>query len=108
MALADKKCVNCDGHAQALSQSEAATLLKQLGGWTIEKGKQLGKTYRLADFAESLALANKIGKLAEEEGHHPDLLVRWGSLGVTLWTHSIDGLTENDFILAAKIDRLKE
>jgi 4a-hydroxytetrahydrobiopterin dehydratase len=105
--LADKKCLSCAGQSQVLSQAQAASLLKQLNGWTVEKGKCLSKTYALKDFTEALALANIIGALAEEEAHHPDLLVRWGSLCVTLWTHSADALTENDFILAAKIDRLK-
>lgn len=108
MELADKKCLSCAGHNQVLSQPEAASLLKQLSDWKLEKGKMLNKTYVVKDFAEALALANRIGALAEEEGHHPDLLVRWGSLGVTIWTHSLDGLSENDFILAAKIDRLKK
>src|SRR5262249_54848714 len=106
--LADRKCLDCAGKGQALSQTEVASLLKQLSGWTVEKGKFLSKNYALADFAEALALANRIGALAEEQVHHPDLLVRWGSLGVTLFTHSVDALSENDFILAAKIDRLKK
>jgi 4a-hydroxytetrahydrobiopterin dehydratase len=104
MRLSEKHCSACAGNPPTLSEKQASELIKQLRGWKIEGAKYLKKSYRLADFAQALALANKIGAIAESENHHPDLLVRWGGLAVTLWTHSVDGLTENDFILAAKID----
>jgi 4a-hydroxytetrahydrobiopterin dehydratase len=81
-------------------------LLAQLDGWTVEKQYHLSRTFNLPDFAQALALVNKIGALAEEEGHHPDLYLSWGVVRVELWTHKINGLTESDFILAAKIDQL--
>lgn len=83
-------------------------MLGELQGWSVEADdKHLKKSIKTRDFLESLDLANKIGVVAEEQGHHPDLLVRWGELNIELWTHKIDGLSEADFILAAKIDRLK-
>jgi 4a-hydroxytetrahydrobiopterin dehydratase len=75
-------------------------------GWQVVEEHHLERRIKVPDFAASLALANEIGALAEREGHHPDLLVRWGELEIRLWTHAIDGLTESDFVLAAKIDRL--
>lgn len=90
-----------------LTREEFEPLLAQLSGWTFEEqDKHLRKQVKTKNFLESLALANKIGEVAEEQGHHPDLLVRWGELNIELWTHKIDGLSEADFILAAKIDRL--
>jgi 4a-hydroxytetrahydrobiopterin dehydratase len=90
-----------------LTRDAFEPLLAQLSGWTVEaKDKHLRKQVTTRNFLESLALANKIGEVAEEQGHHPDLLVRWGELMIELWTHKIDGLSEADFILAAKIDRL--
>jgi len=104
--LAEKKCLACHGGMPVLSKAEATALLGQLDGWKIEEGKFLTKLLKLRDFAQALDLANKVGVIAKEEGHHPDLLVRWGQLGIKIWTHAVDGLTESDFILAAKIDRL--
>ncbi len=81
-------------------------LLGQVRGWKVEEGKQLVKAFRFKDFLEAVAFVNAITPVAEAEGHHPDLLVRWGEVRVTLWTHAVGGLTENDFILAAKIDQV--
>ena len=106
MELAKKKCAACDGGMPILSESEANRYLEQLRDWQINRGKFLSKTFIFKNFAESLALANRIAEIAEEQRHHPDLLVRWGELGIKIWTHAVDGLTENDFILAAKIDEL--
>lgn len=106
MALAEKDCIPCRGGVPALSRAEFEPLLAELDGWEVEADKRLVKRIKLGNFMEALALANKIGELAEAQGHHPDLLVRWGELGIELWTHKIDGLTESDFVLAAKIDRL--
>jgi 4a-hydroxytetrahydrobiopterin dehydratase len=104
MRLSEKHCSACAGNTLPLSDQQAQELLKQLRGWNIEAGKYLKKSYGVSDFAQALALANKIGEIAQLQDHHPDLLVRWGELLVTLWTHSVNALTENDFILAAKID----
>jgi len=106
MKLAEKKCASCQHLGAPLEKAEIDRLMPELRGWTVENGLRLVKIYKTLDFAESLALANKIAEIAEEEGHHPDLLVRWAQLKIDLWTHVIHGLSESDFILAAKIDRL--
>jgi 4a-hydroxytetrahydrobiopterin dehydratase len=88
---------------------QAASLLLGLEGWQIEQSAghdQLVKAYRFPDFVQAVEFVNRITPVAEAEGHHPDLLVGWGRVRVQLWTHAAGGLTENDFILAAKIDRL--
>ena len=108
MDLASKKCLPCHGGVARLSKAEYEPLLKDLQGWRVDGDKKLVKSYRFKDFAKPMALANQIAAVAEEENHHPDLLVRWGELGIELFTHAIDGLSENDFILAAKIDKLSE
>jgi 4a-hydroxytetrahydrobiopterin dehydratase len=81
-------------------------MFAELHGWSVMNDHHLIKTIKTKNFKRALEFANKIGALAEEEGHHPDLLVRWGELKVELWTHKVDGLTEADFVLAAKIDLL--
>jgi len=74
--------------------------------WAIENEHHLQREFRFPDFRQALAFVNRVGEIAEQEGHHPDMLLSWGKVEVTLWTHKIDGLTESDFIMAAKIDRL--
>ena len=103
--LADQKCVPCRGAVLALAEEDVKRLLEKLNGWQAVDNKRLSKSFRFADFMGAMQLANRIATLAEEQGHHPDLLVRWGELRIELWTHKIDGLTESDFVLAAKIDR---
>jgi 4a-hydroxytetrahydrobiopterin dehydratase len=105
MGLAEKKCKDCSGETPKLSLPETERLLHELNGWDIDAQKRLHKSVKLKDFKQSLSLANSIGEIAEEEGHHPDLTVRWAELVITIWTHAVNGLTENDFILAAKIDK---
>ena len=105
MELADKKCQPCRGGVPPLTQEEYQPLLKLLQGWEVDAGKRLIRSFVFKDFAKPMALANDIAEIAETEGHHPDLIVRWGELKVIMWTHKIDGLTESDFVLAAKIDR---
>jgi 4a-hydroxytetrahydrobiopterin dehydratase len=107
--LAARRCVPCRGGTQPLRGPQLAALLSQLGGgWRAIDEHHLEKQFRLRDFASALAFANRIGALAEEQSHHPDLHVAWGRLTVTIWTHKIDGLTESDFVFAAKVDRLLE
>jgi len=101
--------VPCEGGTPPLAAEDAAWLLGHLDGWTIEEADghtQLVKTYRVGDFVGAVDLVNRITPVAEAEGHHPDLLVTWGRVRAQLWTHVAGGLTENDFVLAAKIDRL--
>lgn len=102
--LAEKQCVPCKGGVPPLPADEQEKLLAKLDGWTVEGGHHLTKIFDFPDFASALAFVNRIGDIAEAEGHHPDLHLTWGHVGVTTYTHKIDGLTESDFILAAKID----
>jgi 4a-hydroxytetrahydrobiopterin dehydratase len=106
MNLAEKKCLACSGDLPRLTEQEQKNLIAELGNWNIDRDGHLSKVIKLDDFQAALALANQVGEIAESEGHHPDLLVRWGELAVTIWTHKVNGLTESDFILAAKIDQL--
>ncbi len=103
--LADEKCVPCRGGVPPLKGSELASLHRDLGGgWNVIDEHHLEKEYRFANFAEALAFTNRIGEIAEEQGHHPDIYLAWGKVRVTIWTHKIDGLTRGDFVLAAKFD----
>jgi 4a-hydroxytetrahydrobiopterin dehydratase len=104
--LADKKCVPCLGGTPPLTGREIAPLLAQLDGWEVEEGKRVIKTFRFTNFVQAVEFVNAITQVAEAEQHHPDLYVRWGQVRVYLWTHKIDGLTESDFVMAAKIDRV--
>jgi len=105
--LADKKCVPCRGGVPPLDANEQAALLDRLDGWHVEGGHHLQKAFAFPDFVEALAFVNRVGGVAEAEGHHPDLYLSWGKVEVKIWTHKIDGLTESDFVLAAKIDRVR-
>ena len=104
MSLTEKKCIPCSGGTPQLDASERETLIKQISGWDVDDEKKLVKSFSFEDFNEPMKLANKIWEVAEKEGHHPDLFVAWGKLKVEIWTHAAGGLTESDFILAAKID----
>ena len=106
MTLADKKCVPCKGGVPPLAPEEFLPLLKELEGWEVVENFKLKKVFQFKDFVGPMNLAVQVGEIAEAEGHHPDLLVRWGELGVEIWTHKVNGLTESDFILAAKIDKV--
>jgi 4a-hydroxytetrahydrobiopterin dehydratase len=105
--LASRRCVPCKGGTPPLTGAQTAPLLRQLGGgWQVVDGHHLEKVYRFDDFRQALAFANRVGELAEEQFHHPDMHLSWGRVVVTIWTHKIDGLTESDFVFAAKADRL--
>jgi len=104
--LASKTCVPCRGGMPPLKGDELASLLKQVDGWSVLEEHHISKTFRFPDFRKALDFTNRVGELAEEQGHHPDIYLAWGKVGITTWTHKINGLTESDFILAAKIDRL--
>lgn len=104
--LADKSCAPCRGDVPPMPLDEAERMLEELdGAWTLNEQGHLVRTYTFKDFMGALGFANAVGAIAEEEGHHPDLLVAWGRCGIEIWTHKIDGLAEADFILAAKADR---
>jgi 4a-hydroxytetrahydrobiopterin dehydratase len=104
--LADKKCVPCRGGVPALKGTNLEALHKVVAEWTVVNEHHLTREYKFPDFKQALDFVNRVGALAEEQGHHPDILLAWGKAEITLWTHKIDGLTESDFIMAAKIDRL--
>ena len=108
MGLADKKCVPCRGGVPPLAGEELERMKAQVAGWQVVDGHHLEKEYPFPDFATALAFVNRVGAVAEQEGHHPDLALSWGKVGVKIWTHKINGLTESDFILAAKIDALPQ
>ncbi len=102
--LAEKQCVPCRGDVPPLGSDRVAELLDQLDRWCVKDGHHITKTYEFPDFAQALAFVNRVGAIAEQQGHHPDIYLTWGKVQVDTWTHKIDGLTESDFILAAKID----
>lgn len=104
--LAQKTCVPCRGGVPALRGRELADLHQQVPDWEVVNEHHLTRQFKFPDFAQALAFVNRVGALAEEQGHHPDIYLTWGRADVSLWTHAIDGLTESDFIMAAKIDRL--
>ncbi|MEO8198545.1 MAG: 4a-hydroxytetrahydrobiopterin dehydratase [Thermoanaerobaculia bacterium] len=105
--LATKQCVPCKGGVAPLVGEPLEVLLAQLGpnGWQVVSGHHLEKSYTFDDFSSALAFVNKVGAIAEEQGHHPDIYLGWGKVRVTVWTHKIEGLTESDFVLAAKADQ---
>lgn len=107
-SLSQKSCVPCQGGVPSLNQSEAEALLALLPGqWKINDLGHLYQSYRFKDFMGAMQFANKIAQIAEQEAHHPDLTVSWGACAVEIWTHKINGLTESDFILAAKIEAIQ-
>jgi 4a-hydroxytetrahydrobiopterin dehydratase len=103
--LASQRCVPCRGGVPPLTEVERRPLLAQLESWSVIDGHHLAKTFTFPDFIQALAFVNRVGSIAEENGHHPDLRLSWGKVLVEIWTHKIDGLTESDFILAAKCDK---
>ena len=104
--LASRDCVPCRGGVPPLEHDSIQRLLRELDGWAAVNDHHLLKIYEFKNFRESLEFVNRVGELAEAQGHHPDISFGWGKAEVTIWTHKIDGLTESDFILAAKIDQI--
>jgi 4a-hydroxytetrahydrobiopterin dehydratase len=103
----EKVCTPCQGGVPPLDPDQAAEYLAEVPGWTLlDEGRAIERTYRFGNFGEALAFVDRVGALAESEGHHPDICFGWGYAKVSLQTKKIKGLHENDFIIAAKIDRL--
>ena len=104
--LASRECVPCRGGVPPMQSVEIEKFLDALDGWEVVKEHHLRKAYTFKNFRDALTFVNRVGELAEDVGHHPDIAFGWGHAALTIWTHTIDGLTESDFILAAKIDAL--
>ncbi len=106
--LAGQACVVCKGGVPPLKGAALNKYAGQLGnGWQVIQEHHLEKEYKFKDFRQGLDFTNRVGELAEKENHHPDIYLAWGKVKVTLWTHKIDGLTESDFVMAAKIEKTK-
>ena len=105
-ALAEKHCVPCRGGTPPLKGAELDQFTRQLPEWKVVDSHHIERAFTFPDFVTALAFVNRIGAVAEQEGHHPDLTLGWGRVGVVTYTHAIKGLSESDFILAAKIDQL--
>lgn len=104
--LAGKECVPCKGGVPPLTGDELKQFHEQLGNdWELVEEHHLEKTYKFDNFQSALDFTNKVGAVAEEQNHHPDILTAWGKVKVTIWTHKIDGLTESDFVFAAKCEK---
>ena len=106
MSLAEKHCIPCKGGVPPLQGEALETMKAQVPDWQVVDGHHLTRSFTFPDYKTALAFVNRVGAVAEEEGHHPDLLLTWGKVDIKIWTHKIDGLTESDFILAAKADQL--
>jgi 4a-hydroxytetrahydrobiopterin dehydratase len=105
--LAQKECVPCKSGVPALQGAELDRLAREVGpDWRVINGHHLEREYKFENFRKALDFTNKVGELAEQQNHHPDICLAWGKVKLTLWTHKIDGLTESDFVFAAKVNQL--
>lgn len=104
--LADKTCVSCRSDTPPLKGAELEELHRQVPEWEVIEEHHLRREFRFKNFREALDFVNRVGEIAEEQGHHPDIDFGWGRAALTVFTHKIDGLTESDFVFAAKVDRL--
>jgi 4a-hydroxytetrahydrobiopterin dehydratase len=104
--LASQTCVPCRGGVPPMKGGELQKILQQVPQWKTVNEHHLTRAFTFPDFKQALAFVNRVGEVAEQQGHHPDILLTWGKAEITLWTHKIDGLTRSDFIMAAKIDQL--
>ena len=104
--LASQTCVPCRGGVPPLKGAELQQILQQVPQWKAINQHHITRAFTFPDFKQALAFVNRVGEVAEQQGHHPDILLTWGNAEITLWTHKIDGLTRSDFIMAAKIDQL--
>lgn len=106
--LAQRECVPCKGGTPPLTTEQIKPLLAQLSDWQVLQDHHLHREYKFPDFKSALAFVNRVGDLAEEQGHHPNIEFTWGKVALDIYTHKIGGLSESDFILAAKIDKLPQ
>ena len=106
--LASKTCVPCRGGVPPLKGAELHSFSHQLPNWNVIDEHHIMRKFTFPDFQQALDFVNRVGAVAEEQGHHPDILLTWGKVEITLWTHAVNGLTESDFIMAAKIDRIPQ
>jgi 4a-hydroxytetrahydrobiopterin dehydratase len=105
--LAQKNCVPCKGGVPPLKGNDLARLARELGeGWRVVNEHHLEREYKIENFRKALDFTNQVGELAEQQNHHPDIYLAWGKVKLTLWTHKIDGLTESDFVFAAKVNQI--
>lgn len=108
MDLTSKKCVPCEGGVPPFTPEEVEKYKKEINPeWTVLEGKRLERRYKFKDFKEAMVFVNKVAEVAEKEQHHPDIKIFYSLVTITLWTHAISGLSENDFIMAAKIDGIE-
>ena len=106
--LAQQECLPCKGAVPPLKGADLARLQLHVPSWTVIAEHHLEREFKFPDFRKALDFTNKVGELAEQQNHHPDIFLAWGKVKLTLWTHKIDGLTESDFIFAAKVDLISE
>jgi 4a-hydroxytetrahydrobiopterin dehydratase len=104
--LASQTCVPCRGGVAPLKGEELRQILQEVPQWQVINEHHVTRTFTFPDFKQALAFVNRVGEVAEQQGHHPDMLLTWGKAEITMWTHKIDGLTRSDLIMAAKIDQL--
>jgi 4a-hydroxytetrahydrobiopterin dehydratase len=104
--LASQTCVPCRGGVPPLKGDELRQILQEVPQWQVINEHHVTRTFPFPDFKHALAFVNRVGEVAEQQGHHPDILLTWGKAEITMWTHKIDGLTRSDLIMAAKIDQL--
>jgi 4a-hydroxytetrahydrobiopterin dehydratase len=104
--LASLTCVPCRGGVPPLGGAKLEEYKRKLPGWEVVNEHHLHRSFAFPDFKAALAFVNRVGEVAEQQGHHPDISLAWGKAEITIWTHKIDGLTESDFILGAKIEQL--
>ncbi len=104
--LSKKKCVPCEGGVEPLDKDRINQLRKQIKNWEVYKNHHIFKKFKFADFNSALDFINKIAPICDKENHHPNIEFSWGYVIITIYTHAIDGLSENDFILASKIDKI--
>ena len=105
MALSEKTCVPCRGGVPPLTAEQIRPLAAEVKDWKVVHNHYIEREFKFPDFKGALDFTNKVGAIAEEQAHHPDIFLAWGKVQVKIWTHKIDGLTESDFILAAKINK---